>query len=216
MPTNAQQRVDRDHLRSPRQSEKPFDLLQEQHAPAVDRVARDIHEGARSGKNPYRGGCAAPASESPSPTCRPRPPGFSSRQRLHRRQTLRFRGVVQHQQDHDHARWPRLSPSRRSPPASLRRSRSNPTNRNEKNSPRLWLAEKKSVVGPPLFQRIPARERDDRRGGAHRLRPAVQAPHHGERDEERHGRGDDRRWRSAPARPISKLADGRDASGPWP
>ena len=34
----------------------------------------------------------------------------------------------------------------------------------------------KSVIGAALFEGIPPRQRDDRRGGAHRLAPAVDAP----------------------------------------
>ena len=68
----------------------------------------------------------------------------------------------------------------------------------------------KSVVGAALAQRVPAREGDDRRGRAHRLRPPVDAPHHGEGDEERHVAD------QAPAvgeaqRPDQQVGDGRDA-----
>ena len=102
---------------------------------------------------------------------------------------FRFRGVVQ--QSAGSPTTPMRPGYRRAEEArtaSLRRCRrSNPTNRNEKNSPRLWLAPRRNRSrSPALAQRIPARERDDRRGGAHRLRPAVQAPHHGERDEQHH------------------------------
>ena len=43
-----------------------------------------------------------------------------------------------------------------------------------------------SVVGAPLAERVPPREGDDGRGRAHRLAPAVDAPHDGEGDEQHH------------------------------
>ena len=125
--------------------------------------------------NPYRE-CAAPKPyESPSPTCRPEATGFSCVAAPPPEADPSIPGCRAASAGSRPRRWPRLSLSPKSPPASLRRSRSNPRTRNEKNSPRLWLAEEETVVGPPLFQRIPAQSRDDRRGRRHRLRPAVQA-----------------------------------------
>ena len=120
--------------------------------------------------------------------CRPRPPA-SCASAFHRRQTSSIPGC-QHQQDHDHADVSGYRRAEEARLASLAKVTIEPTNRNGEELPRLWLAEKNCSRSPALSADT-ASERDDRRGGAHRLRPAVQALHHGERDED-HGRGDDR------------------------
>ena len=68
----------------------------------------------------------------------------------------------------------------------------------------------KPVVSAALAQGIPARQGDDRRRRAHRLRPSVDAPHYGEGDEERHVAYHARAIGEA-QRPDQQVGDGRDA-----
>ena len=135
--------------------------------------------------------------------------GLLAGQHLDRGQALRFGGVVEQEDDHQHAQHPGQGRSDESPlPAEDADDSSDEEEREELAE--VVAGAEKSVVGAALAQRIPTRKGDDRRGRAHRLRPPVDAPHHGEGHEERHVAD------HAPAvgeaqRPDQQVGDGRDA-----
>ena len=135
--------------------------------------------------------------------------GLLAGQHLDRRQALRFGGVVQQENDHQHSQHP----GHRRPdeaPLPAEDADDGPDEEERKELAEVVAGAEKSVVGAALAQRVPAREGDDRRGRAHRLRPPVDTPHHGEGDEKRHIAD------HAPAvgeaqRPDQQVGDGRDA-----
>ena len=90
-----QQGVDRDDLRG-RGQRISLDLLQEQHAPAVDGVARDVHEGARQRQHPDEGVADDRTLEfGGGPVVVALLGRLLAGQHLYRRQALRFGGVMQ-------------------------------------------------------------------------------------------------------------------------
>lgn len=182
---DAAERIDRNDLRG-RGQRIAFDLLQEKHAPAVDRIAADIHERAGERQHPDQriadhgalqvGSFAVVAGRAGS---------LFAGQLLDRGQPLRFGGVVHQQYDRQYAEHAGDRRAYESPlPAEEADDRADEQERQE--FAEVVAGAEESVVGAPLAERVPPREGDDGRGRAHRLAPAVDAPHDGEGDEQHH------------------------------
>lgn len=182
---DAAERIDRNDLRG-RGQRIAFDLLQEKHAPAVDRIAADIHERAGERQHPDQriadhgalqvGSFAVVAGRAGS---------LFAGQLLDRGQPFRFGGVVHQQYDRQYAEHAGDRRAYESPlPAEEADDRADEQERQE--FAEVVAGAEESVVGAPLAERVPPREGDDGRGRAHRLAPAVDAPHDGEGDEQHH------------------------------
>ena len=106
-------------------------------------------------------------------------------QLLDRGQPFRFGGVVHQQYDRQYAEHAGDRRAYESPlPAEEADDRADEQERQE--FAEVVAGAEESVVGAPLAERVPPREGDDGRGRAHRLAPAVDAPHDGEGDEQHH------------------------------
>ena len=130
-------------------------------------------------------------------------------QHLDRRQSFGFRGVVKQEDDHryaQHARHRRADEA----PLPAEDADDGPDKEERQEFAEVVAGAEKTVVSAAFAQGIPPRQRDDRRRCAHRLRPSVDAPHHGEGDEQRHVARQARAARES-QHPDQQVGDGRDA-----